>query len=87
MNTTSKVFGGLLIGAIIGAVAGVFMAPASGKKTLKSIGKKSKGYKKMVAEAVNCYLDDIRQGYNKKVDLVAKNGKNTIDSLKDGVKL
>lgn len=87
MNTTVKVFGGLLLGAAIGAVAGMLITPSSGKKTLKSFDKKSKVLKKFITEAVSTYLDSKKDLYNSKVDSYAKNGKNTIDSIKENVKL
>ncbi len=87
MNTTVKVFGGLLLGAAIGAAAGMLIAPSSRKKTLKSFDKKSKVLKKFVAEAVGKYLDAKKDIYNSKIDSYAKNGKNSIDSIKESVKI
>lgn len=87
MNNTIKVLGGLLLGVAIGAAAGVLVAPASGRKTIKTIGKKSRGYKKQIKDAVTSYLDDLKDNYNRKVDTYAKNGRSSIDSLKETVKI
>jgi gas vesicle protein len=87
MNNTIKILGGILLGAALGTAAGLLIAPTSGKKTLKTLGKKSKGYKKQIGAAVASYLDDAKNAYNRKVDAYAKNGKTSIDTVKDSVKI
>jgi gas vesicle protein len=64
MNTTAKIITGLLIGTVIGAVTGLLMAPASGKKTRKDITRKSKKIAKQVAGYVGAG-EKIKQAAHK----------------------
>lgn len=42
MNTTGKVIAGLVIGSFFGAVAGVLLAPSTGKTTRKKLNRQAK---------------------------------------------
>ena len=42
MNTGGKVITGFLIGAIMGTIAGLLIAPTTGRRTRKNLEKKSK---------------------------------------------
>ncbi|HEY5826340.1 MAG TPA: YtxH domain-containing protein [Cyclobacteriaceae bacterium] len=87
MNTTLKVVGGVLLGAAIGAGIGLMVAPAKGEQMKGLLKKKSKKYSKQALEAASAYIDGLKKNYNKKVDTYAENGKYSIDSLKDSIKL
>jgi gas vesicle protein len=87
MNNTLKIVGGVLLGAAIGAAIGLLVAPSSGKKTQDLLKKKSKKYSRQALEAAGEYIDGLKKNYNKKVDSYAENGKHSIDSLKDSIKL
>jgi len=58
MNSTVKIVTGFLLGSITGLIAGLLVAPTTGKKARNRIGKKSKklarkiaGFMRMQAEA------------------------------------
>lgn len=52
-NTTTKVLFAALIGAAAGGVAGIMLAPASGKDTRKKITKQAKKLKKKFTRSVD----------------------------------
>jgi len=87
MNTTLKVVGGVLLGAAVGAGIGLMVAPTRGAKLQGLLKKKSKKYSREALEAASAYIDGLKKSYNKKVDTYAENGKYSIDSLKDSIKL
>ena len=87
MNTTVKVIGGICLGAIAGTIAGVLLAPASGRETRKQIKNKTNTMAAEIKDSVSDYLDHVLHGYNKKVDTVAKNGKHAIDQVKETMKV
>ena len=49
MNTTVKIITSFIIGTALGTLAGLLMAPATGRKTRKDIGRKTKKIAKQVA--------------------------------------
>ena len=49
MNTTTKILAGFLVGTMLGAISGLLLAPATGKRTRKNIEKKSRKLAKQVA--------------------------------------
>ncbi|HMQ00799.1 MAG TPA: YtxH domain-containing protein [Cyclobacteriaceae bacterium] len=83
MNTTAKVITGFLAGASLGILTGILIAPKSGKKTRDALMSKGKDLKNKVAEKYY----DARKTYNSKIDELAKEGKSTLDSLKQHVKV
>ena len=87
MNNTLKVIGGVLLGAAIGAGIGLLVAPTNGKKSRDMVTKKSKKYSKQAMELAAEYMNGMKKNYNKKVDSYAQNGKSTLDSLKETVKM
>lgn len=86
MNTTSKIIGGFLTGAMIGVAAGLLMAPQSGKRTRKKILDKSREFSDEVAKTVSKGLGTVKSTYNQKVEELANMGKSTIDSGKERIK-
>ncbi len=87
MNNTLKVVGGVLLGAAIGAGIGLLVAPSSGKRNRDLITKKSKKYSKQALEAASEYIDDLKKDYNKKVEAYTKNGKSSLETLKEAIKI
>ncbi len=85
--TTTKVIGGILIGTIIGAAAGVLMAPSSGKKTRNAIARKSKKANKQLNRAVKRSMTDIRSKYNNSLNEIAGAGKYAVDSVRNSIKV
>ncbi|MBL7873632.1 MAG: YtxH domain-containing protein [Cyclobacteriaceae bacterium] len=67
-NTALKVAGGVLAGAAAGAIAGILMAPDSGKNTRKKIADKSK---KVTAD-VKSKVTEIKGNLAKKKDQLFK---------------
>ncbi|MGE0773141.1 MAG: YtxH domain-containing protein [Cyclobacteriaceae bacterium] len=86
MNTTSKVIGGFIVGAAVGAAAGILLAPDSGRKTRQKISDESRKLSDQLSSAMSRTLDSAKDVYNKKLEEYAKNGKLTIDNLKEKVK-
>jgi gas vesicle protein len=72
MNTTAKILGGFVAGAAIGTLTGILIAPKSGQKIRSDIKGK---------------FNELKDIYNDKVDEYAKNGKHSLDSLKEKVKV
>ena len=87
MNTSLKVVGGVLLGAAIGAGIGLLVAPSSGRKSREFLTKKSKKYSREALDAATEYIDGLKKGYNKKLESYAKNGKSSIEDLKEAIKL
>jgi gas vesicle protein len=87
MNTTVKVIGGICLGAIAGTIAGVLLAPASGRETRKQLKDKTSSMAGEVKNSVTDYLDHVFNGYNKRVEIVAENGKEAIDQVKKTIKV
>jgi len=86
MNTTVKVIGGICLGAIAGTIAGVLLAPTSGRETRKQLKDKSNSMASEIKNSVSDYIDHVLHGYNRKVDTVAENGKEAIDHVKKTIK-
>jgi gas vesicle protein len=86
MNTTVKVLGGFLVGAVAGTVAGLLFAPNSGKKTRKRLLDESNRLKGELSDSVSHTIDSAKKTYNEKLDEYAKNGKSSIDTLKQSMK-
>ena len=86
MNTTAKVLGGFLVGALAGAAAGLLFAPDNGKKTRKRLLDESNKLTDKLSDTVSHSFDNARKTYNEKLDQFAKNGKTTIDTIKEGMK-
>lgn len=86
MNTTAKVLGGFLVGALAGAAAGLLFAPDNGKKTRKRLLDESNKLTDKLSDTVSHSFDSARKTYNEKLDQFANNGKSTIDTIKAGMK-
>lgn len=87
MSNSLKVFGSFLLGAAVGTVTGVLIAPDDGKKTRKMLAKKSEDIKRELTDTLNKSMDSFRQTYNTRVDEYTKSGHKTLDHLKDAVKV
>ena len=83
MTTTSKVITGVLVGASVGIIAGILIAPDSGKRTREKLADKAKDLKSRVTGT----LDDARIAYNREIESLMSNGKSGIDSLKNSLKV
>jgi gas vesicle protein len=63
MNS-GKVFLGVVVGAVAGAVLGLLFAPAKGSVTRKSIARKGTEYAEDGKEKLNEYIDAITDEYD-----------------------
>lgn len=79
---------GLVVGALLGAVAGVLLAPASGEETREVLINESAKAKKQlkkkmaaVAEAAEPYLDDLAEQW----DELAEATHDKVDEVKENV--
>lgn len=82
MNTTSKVLTGVLVGASVGIIAGILIAPDSGKRTREKIAGKAKDAKNLVSDS----LDDLKSAYEKEIESLMKYGKLGVDSKKEAIR-
>ncbi len=83
MNTTSKVITGVLVGASVGIIAGILIAPDSGKRTREKLTSKAKDLKTRFEDT----LDDAKNAYNREVESLMANGKTGMNSLKNALKV
>ncbi len=83
MTTAGKVITGVLVGATVGIVTGILIAPDSGKKTREKLVNKTKELKTRMEDT----LDEARAAYNKEVESLMANGKSGINSLKNSLKV
>ena len=85
MNTSTKVIGGFLIGAALGAASGILLAPSSGRKTRKKIKSESKKMADEIIDKANQTLAQAKKSYNKKLEEYVKTGKSGIDNLSEAI--
>ncbi len=83
MNTTSKVLTGVLVGASVGIIAGILIAPDSGKRTREKIVGKTKDLKNLMTDS----MADVKNAYNREIESLMNNGKSGIDSMKNALKV
>lgn len=62
---------GILLGLAIGAVAGLLLAPQSGKKTRKRVTSESDSFFKDLQDQLQTGLENIKSQYNDYVDTAA----------------
>ncbi len=79
MNTTSKVLTGVLVGASVGIIAGILIAPDSGKRTREKLAGKAKDVKNLMHDS----LDDIKTAYNRELESLLNHGKSDVPSKKE----
>lgn len=71
MSKTFSFIKGLLLGATIGAVAGILLAPKSGKETREDIAKLAQ---KVQGDALN-YIEEAKSAVMQKIEALKKVGK------------
>jgi gas vesicle protein len=86
MNTKSLVTG-FVAGAVLGIITGLLFAPASGEHTRKSLVKGSSRIKNNVTEYVDNSIEALRTQFNKKIDQLARHGKEAINHVSEKVKV
>lgn len=85
MNAKLKVASGFLLGAAIGTVTGLILAPRSGKKTRRMLQSKSSRIANDLIEKANASLDSAKETYNKKINDYTKKGKSSLDHLSESI--
>jgi gas vesicle protein len=87
MNTTAKVISGFLVGAAAGAIAGILLAPDSGRKTRAKMLEESLKFKDQLSDSFTKTLEGVKKGYNERLEEYAKSGKTSIDGLKEKMRV
>lgn len=87
MNTKTKVIGGFILGAVLGAASGLMLAPRSGRKTRKKLKEDSKRIANELIERANESLDSAKKSYNEKVEEYSKRGKSSMNHLSESIKV
>ncbi|MGE4170381.1 MAG: YtxH domain-containing protein [Candidatus Margulisiibacteriota bacterium] len=76
MSDKSNFFAGVVLGAVVGAVAGILFAPASGQETrikLKEFKEKNEGaVKEKTEELIAKTMNSIEEGFDKIGKMVDK---------------
>jgi gas vesicle protein len=78
MNNNAKVFLAAVAGAALGVIAGILIAPASGKETLDDISKK--------ANDLKGDLDDLAKKSKKSLEEISENLVANIQTTINGLK-
>ena len=85
MNTKAKVLGGILLGAALGIVTGILVAPQSGKKTRKKILMRSKEWSNQMKDKANAHINEAKETYNNKLSRITKKGHSFVNDMADAV--
>ncbi len=73
---------GILIGLAAGAVLGLLLAPASGKKTRKRINHESESFFKSLQDQLQEGLESIKDQYNDTLESAGSTTKDAVKSAK-----
>ena len=82
MNAKNLI-GGFIVGAALGAAAGLLLAPTSGEKTRRNLVKGSQKVKKSVVDYVEGSIESLRSQINKRIDQVTGRAKDTVNYAAD----
>lgn len=74
MKSGFKILGAVAAGAALGTLAGILIAPRSGKETRKLINKKSGEVKDSLSKTVDSVLEEVKASYNELASKVTENG-------------
>lgn len=82
MNAKNLI-GGFIVGAALGAAAGLLLAPASGEKTRRRLVKGSTKLKNNVVSYVEDSIDSLRTQVNKRIDQLSGKAKDGVNFASD----
>lgn len=74
MKSGFKILGAVAVGAALGTLAGILIAPRSGKETRKLINKKSGEVKDTLSKTVDSVLDEVKSTYSQLASSAIENG-------------
>ncbi len=63
MKSGMKIFGAVAFGAAVGTIAGILLAPRSGKETRQFISEKGGEVKDTLSKTVESVLDEVKSSY------------------------
>ncbi|MBL3655462.1 YtxH domain-containing protein [Fulvivirga sediminis] len=86
-NTNIKIIAGFAAGAIAGALTGLLLAPESGDRTRKKIGKESDKLRESLSKSIAESFDAAKTKYSSLLDEYVAEGKKQLDKAKENVKL
>jgi gas vesicle protein len=84
---SKSLIGGLMVGAALGAAAGLLLAPRSGEQTRRKLVNGTMKLKKNVVNYIDESIDNLREQLNVKIDQIVKRGKDTINTVGEKVKV
>lgn len=85
MSNSIKLFSAFILGTAAGFAAGVLMAPDKGEKTRKKLLDEMNKVSKDVAKQADKQMAKLKEGYNKKVEEISKEGKNLVETAKKAI--
>lgn len=74
MKSGMKILGAVAVGAALGTLAGILIAPRSGKETRKLINDKSGDMKDSLSKTVDSVLEEVKSSYAALASNVADKG-------------
>lgn len=81
-----KNLNGIIIGALAGIAAGILLAPDSGTKTRKILGKESGKWRTGFEKQLNENVDSILRSLTKAIDEYSKKSQRSLKELRKSVK-
>jgi gas vesicle protein len=85
----TKVILGFIAGAAAGALAGILLAPDSGKNTRGKIAGKAGDVTDSIKSSFNDFIDDVKKSYSntkEEADVLGDKAKSALNSVKADVK-
>ena len=78
MSTSNKLFSGLVVGALVGAAAGILFAPKPGRESRGIVGAKAGEIRNKTGEVIGTVKEKIRRGRSaESVEEPSENGVQT----------
>jgi gas vesicle protein len=87
MKDVTKIIGGLIAGAAIGAAVGILLAPSSGLKTRKRIASRSRKLKQNAKDYIDDSMESMRKQLNTRIDKLVTSGKQLVNHATERVKV